>query len=235
MKMGLPVDSVKNALQRDGKDPSIIDLDPEKSLKSQKGGPVEDKGDGPPLCEDPEYSKVRPAAVRVMMRACKILLFLTVCKYEKYFRMLKLQLPLEAVKNALERDGKDPSIMDLDTTKSLKSQTKSESKGGMREHGSPKDKFRRIRVHWETHNAVRSNTLWAMVNRDSEVAELNFEEEEFTSLFQAELKPVQQPAPTGATEQGAVKVIDKKRANNGGITLARIKLSYSEVAAAVDS
>jgi hypothetical protein len=149
--------------------------------------------------------------------------------------MLKMQLPLEAVKNALERDGKDPSILELDTTKSLKSQTRSESKGGMREHGSPKDKFRRTRVHWETHDAIRSNTLWAMVNRDPEVAELNVDEEEFTSLFQAELRPVQQSAPTVATEQGAVKVIDKKRANNGGITLARIKLSYSEVAAAVDS
>jgi hypothetical protein len=150
--------------------------------------------------------------------------------------MLKMQLPVEAVKNALERDGKDSSIMDLDPNKSLKSQTKNEPKGGMRENSPPTDKFRRTRVHWETHDVVRSNTIWAMVARDPDVAKLNVDEEEFTSLFQAEPKPVQQSAPTaGATEQGAVKVIDKKRANNGGITLARIKLSYKEVAAAVDS
>lgn len=147
-----------------------------------------------------------------------------------------MQLPLEAVKNALQRDGKDPSIVHLDPNKSLKSQTKSEPKGGMRENNHPTDKFRRTRVHWETHDVIRSNTVWAMVNRDPDVARLNVDEEEFTSLFQAESKPIHQSAPTaGATEQGAVKVIDKKRANNGGITLARIKLSYKEVAAAVDS
>jgi hypothetical protein len=58
LKMGLPAGAVKNALARDGKDPSIIDLDPEKSLKSQMDGPTEEKDDGPPLCEDPEFSKV---------------------------------------------------------------------------------------------------------------------------------------------------------------------------------
>ena len=33
--MGLPIGAVKNALVRDGKDPSIMDLDPNKSTKSQ--------------------------------------------------------------------------------------------------------------------------------------------------------------------------------------------------------
>jgi hypothetical protein len=235
LKMGLPVDAVKNALQRDGKDPSIIDLDPEKSLKSQRGGLGEEKDDSPPLCEDPEFSKVRLAAFHVIVSGAEVLPFSTVFFCEKYFRMLKMQLPVEAVKNALERDGKDSSIMDLDPNKSLKCQTKNEPKGGMRENSPPTDKFRRTRVHWETHNVIRSNTMWAMVNRDPDVARLNVDEEEFTSLFQAESKPVQQSAPTGATEQGAVKVIDKKRANNGGITLARIKMSYKEVAVAVDS
>eukprot|EP00934_Nitzschia_sp_Nitz4_P006014 Nitzschia sp. Nitz4//scaffold124_size66437//25636//38731//NITZ4_006111-RA/size66437-processed-gene-0.6-mRNA-1//1//CDS//3329534552//6004//frame0 len=95
LKMGLPVGAVKNALTRDGKDPGIMDLDPEKSLKSQTGGGGGD--DGPPLKDDPEY--------------------------EKYFKMLKMGLPVGAVKNALSRDGKDPGIMDLDPNKSLKSQT----------------------------------------------------------------------------------------------------------------
>ena len=58
LKMGLPVGAVKNALQRDGKDASIMDLDPEKSLKSQMGNANEAKDDGPPLNEDPEFTKV---------------------------------------------------------------------------------------------------------------------------------------------------------------------------------
>ena len=55
--MGLPLGAVKNAVQRDGKDASVMDLDPNKSIKSQMGDDG-DKDDGPPLKEDPEYEKV---------------------------------------------------------------------------------------------------------------------------------------------------------------------------------
>lgn len=59
LKMGLPMGAVKNAVQRDGKDPSMMDLDPNKSIKSQTcGGGGDDKDDGPPLKDDPEYEKV---------------------------------------------------------------------------------------------------------------------------------------------------------------------------------
>ena len=54
--------AVKNALLRDGKDPSVMDLDPNMSVKSQLGGGAagEDGVDtGVPLKDDPEYSKVR--------------------------------------------------------------------------------------------------------------------------------------------------------------------------------
>ena len=75
-----------------------------------------------------------------------------------------------------------------------------------------------------------------MVKRDPDVSNLNVDEEEFSRLFQAELnKTTVQQSTTVTTEKGVVKVIDKKRANNGGITLARIKLSYEEIASAVES
>merc|ERR1712008_447253 len=103
--MGLPVDAVKHAVKRDGKDDSVMDLDPEKSLKSQlksKNDDDEEEEDtGPPLKEDPEYVK--------------------------YFKMLKMGLPVDAVKHAVKRDGKDDSVMDLDPEKSLKSQLKSKN------------------------------------------------------------------------------------------------------------
>jgi hypothetical protein len=53
-KMGLPSAAVKNAMERDGMDPAIMDLDPEKSLRAQSSG----SDDGPPLKDDPEYTKV---------------------------------------------------------------------------------------------------------------------------------------------------------------------------------
>lgn len=60
LKMGLPMGAAKQACVRDGKDPSIMDLDPEKSLSSQKGGSdvTLSTNAGPPLKDDPEYAKV---------------------------------------------------------------------------------------------------------------------------------------------------------------------------------
>ena len=55
--------AVQNAMQRDGLDPAIMDLDHDKSVASQMKGD-DDVDDGPPLKEDP--------------------------KYEKYFKMLKM-------------------------------------------------------------------------------------------------------------------------------------------------
>ena len=43
---------------RDQLDPKILDMDPEKSLRSQ----TESADDGPPLKDDPRYSKVCIAA-----------------------------------------------------------------------------------------------------------------------------------------------------------------------------
>ncbi|KAL7465435.1 hypothetical protein ACHAXS_005767 [Conticribra weissflogii] len=45
--------------------------------------------------------------------------------YQKYFKMLKVGLPIGSVKQALMRDGKDPSIADMDPEKSFSSQTES--------------------------------------------------------------------------------------------------------------
>ena len=47
--------AVKNAMQRDGLDPTIMDLDPNKSVGSQMD--VELVDNGPPLKEDEKYQK----------------------------------------------------------------------------------------------------------------------------------------------------------------------------------
>lgn len=67
LKMGLAHEAVKHALKRDGKDPSILDLDPEKSLQSQRGGNDND----PPLKEHPEYIKVRVVSVGWLFDRCR--------------------------------------------------------------------------------------------------------------------------------------------------------------------
>ena len=49
--------AVQNAVQRDGLDPSIMELDPEKSVASQLKKDEKEEDDGPPLKDDPKYQK----------------------------------------------------------------------------------------------------------------------------------------------------------------------------------
>jgi len=88
--------AVKNAMTRDSEDPSIMDLDPEKSVASQLKQEEEE--------DEEDVDKGLPL------------------KDAKYFKMLKMGLPKGAVQNAMTRDGEDPSIMDLDPEKSVASQ-----------------------------------------------------------------------------------------------------------------
>jgi hypothetical protein len=156
-------------------------------------------------------------------------------KYEKYFKMLKMGLPMGAVQNAMERDGLDSSVMARDHSLPANGNA---SGGEVRTPAEnlPKDTHRRTRLHWDTMRKVRSNSLWAKINQDEEIEEIDIDEEEFAQLFQAELAPTTNKARPGAsTKRGAaVRVIDSKRANNGGIILARLKMTHDEMADAVD-
>jgi hypothetical protein len=49
--------AVQNAMQRDGLDPSIMSLDPEKSLSSQLENNESSIDKGTPMKDDPTYSK----------------------------------------------------------------------------------------------------------------------------------------------------------------------------------
>ena len=57
LKMGLPIEVVKHAMQRDGADPTIMDLDHEKSLVSQRPSNINSENIDPPLMEDEKYQK----------------------------------------------------------------------------------------------------------------------------------------------------------------------------------
>jgi hypothetical protein len=157
--------------------------------------------------------------------------------FAKYARMLKVGLPISAVKNAMERDGVDSGVLDGGAPRPS---TAKKTELVLLE--AARDPFRRFRLHWDTHSNVRSNTIWAMVSRDQEwLAEVQVDEEELDTLFRTPTKKSTVVAETSDTTTNrvgsdiAVQVIDPKRANNGGISLARIKLSYRDMARAVES
>ncbi|KAL9179362.1 hypothetical protein ACHAXT_008652 [Thalassiosira profunda] len=225
LKMGLPMGAVKNALTRDGLDPSIMDLDPEKSEASQLNKEEEEEeepvDDGPPLKEDPKWSK--------------------------YFKMLKMGLPMGAVKNALTRDGHDASIMDFDHDKSLASQTAKPGKGKKAKKkigkmlksplGPKKPKVRRKKIFWSPieESKIDDNSLWSMVKGTFDFDSLKIDQEEFQSLFTdssnpADKKKTVAEKPAASKQKKSVQVIDAKRGMNGGIILARIKIEFSVLA-----
>jgi hypothetical protein len=57
LKMGIPLGGVRQALQKEGKDPNVVELDPEKPYLSQvEGKDVADKTE-PLLKDHPEFGK----------------------------------------------------------------------------------------------------------------------------------------------------------------------------------
>jgi len=54
---GIPLGAVQNALKKEGKDINIVNMDPEKSYASQVKEETDDVDEGPPLKDDPEYTK----------------------------------------------------------------------------------------------------------------------------------------------------------------------------------
>ena len=77
-----------------------------------------------------------------------------------------------------------------------------------------------------------------MLNKDPDVDQIEIDVTEFAELFQSEddakLKLGNDNA-RDSNNRNVVKVIDPKRANNGGIILARFKKSYDEMAIGVDN
>ena len=155
-------------------------------------------------------------------------------EYEKYFKMLKIGMPMDAVKHAMLRDGLDCSVMDQDHNLPVG------KKGDetLQDEPKEKDSHRRARLHWKTLRKVTSNSLWARLDQDISMENIEIDENEFQELFQVEKgEDVQKKTTTSsntASRSTTVRVIDGKRANNGGIILARLKMSHDEMADAVD-
>ena len=84
LKMGIPAGAVKNKMTQDGVDPSVLDL----------GGDA----------FEPTLNK----------KKAHTLLLKDDVKYSKYFKMLTVGLPPDAVKHRMVQDNMDPTVLDMD-------------------------------------------------------------------------------------------------------------------------
>ena len=218
IKMGLPVGAVMNSMQKDGKDPNIINFNPEKSLSEQQK--LKEKANtGPPLKDDPEYSK--------------------------YFKMLKMGLPMGAVMNSMQKDGKDSSIINLNPEKSLSEQQQAKTK----ETPTTPKKIKgstivRKRLHWNKidESKLSENSFWNQAKDQASIqlAGLDIDNEEFASLFtsspnkKALVTTNAAPDAKKPKSNQKVQLIDGRRRMNGSILLKKFKVNYLELARQVD-
>ena len=88
LKVGMPKDNVKFKMEQDGIDKSVLDKDPESMVSSGVGGVggAEKDADNVAVSYHPRYGK--------------------------YFRMLSVRLPRDAIKAKMEADGMDPAFLD---------------------------------------------------------------------------------------------------------------------------
>lgn len=101
LKIGHPAPVVKHRMQRDGADPAILDLDPNKPLSEQQSG---DGGDS--------------EAERVFQEQ----LAEYKAKIGKYTQMLKVGLPRPVVEHKMQMEGVNPAWLDGPPTKQAKQQ-----------------------------------------------------------------------------------------------------------------
>lgn len=149
-----------------------------------------------------------------------------------------------AVQNAVERDGLDPSVMDLDPEKSLEyqkamaaSETKKKKKKKTPAKEPKKPKVRRKKIFWSPieESKIEDNSLWSMIQGTFNFDSLKVDQDEFESLFtdtsnSADKKKIAKDKPKETKQKKSVQVIDAKRGMNGGIILARIKVEFPVLA-----
>ena len=206
LKVGLPKDAIKAKMSQEGANPSFLDMEPSNLV---------------PLAE--------AEGIKVAVGEHP--------KYAKFFKMLKVGLPPENIKLKMKEEGLDPSFIEkpFDEMVFLSDAPTSTASAaiGVPSKVAAADKAklpRKKKLHWKALDAskVGSDSLWA--DKDDGM-NITLDEAEFNQLFvesQAVVKVVKEEVKEG-NKKKRVNLVDMKRAQNGGIALARIKISFSEV------
>lgn len=229
LKVGLPVEAVKHKMAKDGEtcDASVLDGDPEAQIPLHPG-PPNSGGSSELVSSDNHGPKVALGEHPT---------------YAKYFKMLKVGLPKEAVAQKMVKDGVDAKILSQEPTTLVSlSMATGPNKGGHSPVPVNKPKPRRKKLHWSSLDAeaVHQDSIW--FDDDEEDDDLLIDEKEFNQLFVEEQKEMISPtskgsggSTSGAKSQGTKgfgkkqvpSLIESKRAQNGGIALSKILRSNS--------
>jgi Subunit CCDC53 of WASH complex len=190
LKVGLPREAIKAKMQHEGMNPSYLDKDPSEVIPIDSGddnGAAGGAGGGGSSNEAKVAVADHPA-------------------YAKYFKMMKVGLPKEAIKAKMQQEGVNPSYLDKDPTE-LVPLVESKTPGGgdaaavtrpkgpnpalaliagnaaaLSSGGGGKNipKLRKKKLYWKALDAsqVGRDSLWA--DKDDDIT---LDEAEFNQLF----------------------------------------------------
>lgn len=219
LKVGLPMHMIKAKMEAEGVNASMIEKDPNELI------PLEEK--------KAEVAKV-PASEHPA--------------YSKFFKMLKMGVPADIVKAKMTLEKVDASVLDKDPSELIPLEEQKAAPatglGGLFGGAVAANKLmkgqkqRKKKLHWRAIGQVNENSLWADQNDDE--LNIHFDEAEFNQLF---VEPESDKSGKAATAAKAaadakkkkeakkqrVVLIDMKRAQNGGIALARIRFDFDEL------
>ncbi|EGZ07092.1 hypothetical protein PHYSODRAFT_565908 [Phytophthora sojae] len=208
LKMGLPEGAVRQKMKTEGVDERALDL----------GG-------------DAFVSELTPSNNDVKLQDDPV--------YSKYFKMLKMGLPEGAVKQKMVTENADVRALELGPDATV---TQLTSGGETKERAAAvKPKRPRKKLHWQPISEDRlsnlnQQTIWE--DEDDDV-DFDMDMDELEALFFANQNTGSGKKSSSRGQSKALKrkqsvtLIDGKRAMNAAISLARVKLSYSEIAQAV--
>jgi hypothetical protein len=229
LKVGLPKEAVKAKMQQEGVNPAYIDKDPaelvpldeSKAAEADSAAASAQSSGSVPVNEHPQYAKYfRMLKVGLPKEAIKVKMqqegvnpsYLDKDpselvpidesgakvpvsehpQYTKYFKMLKVGLPKEAIKAKMQQEGVDPSYLDKDPSELVPLSESKPSESGKSTMGfaaaalaaavkSKVPKVRKKKLYWKAVDAskVGSDSLWA---KDDE-EDITLDEAEFKQLF----------------------------------------------------
>lgn len=286
LKIGHPREVVKHKMQRDGKDPSILDCDPTKPLPkpstpaSSEGSEDEDIEaeyqaqlkeynekhgkytqmlkvglpptvvqhkmrmdgvdpswlNGPPKRRSHASQTVSAAPTEAEIEAHKQ-------KYDKFFKMLRMGLPRGAVEQKMRMAGVDPK--ELDGPRRPSSSAGASTAATPQKPVLKRQESIRKKLHWEvkTHDSdAPRDSLWGRNSSDESIYRVRISiesQEELEKLFVKDMTEANKKSDAASENGGKsspkikkkpmVALIDMKKSQNIAITLARVKMSHSQL------
>jgi hypothetical protein len=153
-------------------------------------------------------------------------------RFSIFFKMIQMHVPKGAVALKIQADGLDPTVLDMGPNLSVPNKQKA------KESSEVKDKSRRKRLHWKSidQSLLRASGIWSNL-QDGASSAVIIDDAEFEDLFVEKDQGNVTKIEVKKSKQVVTKIqiVDSTRAMNGAIAMARVRVTFNEIATALKS